>query len=153
MIMKDKYDFRVMDSEEVDYLYQNQKLNHCFMLFADGTIKEVDTEKITLDQMGVHYNSDGEFITIDLKTEELTDTVNLLKKSSKDMISIDIAGKVKIAVEIYSLENGDDLNIAIELRDSNDFVLEASNCSYNDNAELESALDYIRACAMDNLIH
>mgnify|MGYP006899993089 CR=1 FL=1 len=58
------------------------------MLLADGAIKEVDAEKITLDQIGTHYNSDGEFITIDLKTEDLMDTVNLLKKSSKDMISI-----------------------------------------------------------------
>lgn len=151
MIIKEKYDFRIMDSEEVDYLYQNWKLNHCFMLFADGTIKEID-EEITLDRMGTHYNSGGEFVTIDLKTDELMDTINLMKKSSKDIISIDIAGKVKIVVEIYSLENGDDLNIAIELKDSENFILEAANCSYNDNAELESALDYIRACAMDNLI-
>lgn len=117
------------------------------MLFADGTIKEVDAD--TLDQIGTHYNSDGEFVTIDLKTEEMMKAVALLKKSFEDSFSIRIADKAKIVVEIYSLENGNDLNIAIELRDSNDSVLEASNCSYDDEAELESALDYIRACAMD----
>ena len=50
---------RVMDSKEVDTLYQQGKLNGCYKLYPDGTEAEIDG--ITLQEIADHYNNGGEF--------------------------------------------------------------------------------------------
>lgn len=50
---------RVLDSEEVDILYQKGKLDGCYKLYPDGTEAEIDG--ITLQEIVDHYNSGGEF--------------------------------------------------------------------------------------------
>ena len=55
MDVKTRYDFRLLDSDEVDFLYQNQKLSQCFKSFPDGTKKPVG--ETTLEEIGNHYNA------------------------------------------------------------------------------------------------
>lgn len=50
---------RVLDSEEVDSLYQHGKLSGCYKLYPDGT--EAEVGEITLDEIAEHYNNGGEF--------------------------------------------------------------------------------------------
>lgn len=60
---------RVLDSEEVDILYQQGKLDGCYKLFPDGTEAQIDG--ITLQEIADHYNNGGEFGE-ELPTVELT---------------------------------------------------------------------------------
>lgn len=60
---------RVLDSEEVDILYQQGKLDGCYKLFPDGTEAQIDG--ITLQGIAEHYNNGGEFGE-ELPTVELT---------------------------------------------------------------------------------
>lgn len=50
---------KVLDSEEVDSLYQQGKLGSCYKLYPDGT--EAEIGEITLQEIADHYNSGGEF--------------------------------------------------------------------------------------------
>lgn len=50
---------RVLDSEEVDILYQQGKLDGYYKLFPDGTEAQIDG--ITLQEIADHYNNGGEF--------------------------------------------------------------------------------------------
>lgn len=60
---------RVLDSEEVDILYQQGKLDGCYKLFPDGTEAQIDG--ITLQEIADHLSKGGEFGE-ELPTVELT---------------------------------------------------------------------------------
>lgn len=60
---------RVLDSDEVDEIYQREGLNGYYKLYPDGTETEIDG--ITLQEIADHYNSGGEFGEV-LPTVELT---------------------------------------------------------------------------------
>lgn len=82
--------------------------------------------------------------------EMLTDIVEL-KRLKGDMACFEINEQSCIFIEIFAYENKDTLNIAIEWRDSDtNEPFEATVCSYDDDREIESALDYIRRCALDD---
>lgn len=60
---------RVLDSEEVNILYQDGRLDGCYKLFPNGTEAQIDS--ITLQEIADHYNNGGEFGE-ELPTVELT---------------------------------------------------------------------------------
>ena len=74
-----------------------------------------------------------------------------LKRLKGDMVCFEINEQSCIFIEIFAYGNKDTLNIAIEWRDSDtDEPFEAAVCSCDDDREIESALDYIRRCALDD---
>ena len=82
-------------------------------------------------------------------TYEMLKSVVELKESDKDETWFEVDESTSIFVEIL---NGNSLEIAIEWRDiDTNETYEAAICDYNDNADIEKALDYIRRCALDNI--
>lgn len=144
MDVKTRYDFRLLDSDEVDFLYQNQKLSQCFKSFPDGTKKPVG--ETTLEEIGNHYNADGEYISLDLNLDDLKQTVSDLKKSGRDII------RLEIVIEILAEYKDDTLAISVSLTDLDNLSIEDAQCSYDaEQAELDAILDYIRVSTMDEL--
>lgn len=150
MNIKTNYDFRLLDSDEVDILYQNQKLSQCFKSFPDGTKKPVG--ETTLEEIGNHYNSDGEYLSLDLELGEMKKTVTYLKESGKDSIRIGIADMLELVIEILADCDGDTLSLSVSLTDLDNLPVETAQCSYNaEESELDAILDYIRVCILDEL--
>lgn len=150
MDVKTRYDFRLLDSDEVDFLYQNQKLSQCFKSFPDGTKKPVG--ETTLEEIGNHYNADGEYLSLDLNLDDLKQTVSDLKKSGRDIIRLEIADMLEIVIEILAEYKGDTLAISVSLTDLDNLSIEDAQCSYDaEQAELDAILDYIRVSTMDEL--
>ena len=74
-----------------------------------------------------------------------------LKRLKGDIVCFGINERSCISIEIFNYENKDTLNIAIEWRNSDtNEPFEAAVCSYDNEREIESALDYIRRCALDD---
>lgn len=150
MDVKTRYDFRLLDSDEVDFLYQNQKLSQCFKSFPDGTKKPVG--ETTLEENGNHYNADGEYLSLDLNLDDLKQTVSDLKKSGRDIIRLEIADMLEIVIEILAEYKDDTLAISVSLTDLDNLSIEDAQCSYDaEQAELDAILDYIRVSTMDEL--
>lgn len=150
MNVKTRYDFRLLDSDEVDFLYQNQKLSQCFKSFPDGTKKPVGETK--LEEIGNHYNADGEYLSLDLNLDDLKQTVSDLKKSGRDIIRLEIADMLEIVIEILAEYKDDTLAISVSLTDLDNLSIEDAQCSYDaEQAELDAILDYIRVSTMDEL--
>lgn len=150
MDVKTRYDFRILDSDEVDFLYQNQKLSQCFKSFPDGTKKPVG--ETTLEEIGNHYNADGEYLSLDLNLDDLKQTVSDLKKSGRDIIRLEIADVLEIVIEILAEYKDDTLAISVSLTDLDNLSIEDAQCSYDaEQAELDAILDYIRVSTMDEL--
>lgn len=150
MDVKTRYDFRLLDSDEVDFLYQNQKLSQCFKSFPDGTKKPVGAT--TLEEIGNHYNADGEYLSLDLNLDDLKQTVSDLKKSGRDIIRLEIADMLEIVIEILAEYKDDTLAISVSLTDLDNLSIEDAQCSYDaEQAELDAILDYIRVSTMDEL--
>ena len=150
MNVKTRYDFRLLDSDEVDFLYQNQKLSQCFKSFPDGTKKPVG--ETTLEEIGNHYNADGEYLSLDLNLDDLKQTVSDLKKSGRDIIRLEIADMLEIVIEILAEHKDDTLAISVSLTDLDNLSIEDAQCSYDaEQAELDAILDYIRVSTMDEL--
>ena len=82
-------------------------------------------------------------------TKEMLNSVIELKTSNKIETWFDVDEYTSIFVEIFSYEDGE-IKVAIEWRniDTND-TYESVICDYEDNDEIENALDYIRRCALD----
>jgi hypothetical protein len=78
--------------------------------------------------------------------KEMMKEVSQMKRSGKDEVWFDATENLGIFVEVVDPKD-DELEIAIELRDidTND-TKESVVCNYNDDNEIESSLDYIRAC-------
>ena len=68
MDVKTRYDFRLLDSDEVDFLYQNQKLSQCFKSFPDGTKKPVG--ETTLEEIPFAGLESGRFETDGFRLKE-----------------------------------------------------------------------------------
>lgn len=150
MDVKTRYDFRLLDSDEVDFLYQNQKLSQCFKSFPDGTKKPVG--ETTLEEIRNHYNADGEYLSLDLNLDDLKQTVSDLKKSGRDIIRLEIADMLEIVIEILAEYKDDTLAISVSLTDLDNLSIEDAQCSYDaEQAELDAILDYIRVSTMDEL--
>ena len=150
MDVKTRYDFRLLDSDEVDFLYQNQKLSQCFKSFPDGTKKPVG--ETTLEEIGNHSNADGEYLSLDLNLDDLKQTVSDLKKSGRDIIRLEIADMLEIVIEILAEYKDDTLAISVSLTDLDNLSIEDAQCSYDaEQAELDAILDYIRVSTMDEL--
>ena len=150
MDVKTRYDFRLLDSDEVDFLYQNQKLSQCFKSFPDGTKKPVG--ETTLEEIGNHYNADGEYLSLDLNLDDLKQTVSDLKKSGRDIIRLEIADMLEIVIEILAEYKDDTLAISVSLTDLDNLSIEDAQCSYDaEQAELDAILDYIRVSTMYEL--
>ncbi len=88
---------RVLDSEEVDILYQQGKLVGCYKLFPDGTEAQIDG--ITLQEIADHYNNGGEF------GEEIP-TVELILPDGKKIEAPEV-------IDISAIDSFDELEYSL----------------------------------------
>jgi hypothetical protein len=80
-------------------------------------------------------------------TEEMMEKVLEMKRDGKDRVQFEMTENLGIFVEVVSFMGNDKLEIAIELRDiDTEDTKESAICNYDDDAEIESCIDYIRAC-------
>ena len=83
-------------------------------------------------------------------SSEMLKDVLALKSSNKDSLFFEVDSSSEIVVEVLAGLDGESLEIAIEWRDTKTHKpFECAVCDYNNNEEIEYALDYVRRCAFD----
>ena len=85
----------------------------------------------------------------ELTTKEMMDDINQkIYSQGKDECSFFVRENQEILVSVLAHCDTDDVEIEVEWRECSPYKqLESSIVSYDNKKELESAIDYIRACA------